>query len=77
MSRFLLPHEANESVPFVPIVNFLVSYEVMSLGQAADLNRQFKLGNDVVIEIPDSINLVFMDELDYLNCAFEVQAAHS
>jgi hypothetical protein len=72
MSRITLRHDMNEDVHFLHIVNFLVSYNIMSLEEANGLYRKFKLAEDVVFDIRDEMGSEFRDELDSLKCKYEV-----
>lgn len=71
MSRIHLRYSINRDVNFAAIVNFLVSYNIMTLDTAVSLYKKFKLGEDVTFEIPDEMALKFRDELDSLNCQYE------
>jgi hypothetical protein len=42
----------------------------MSLEEARGLYRKFKLGEDVVFDIPDEMASKCRDELDSLNCKY-------
>ena len=72
MSRFMLLHDVNKNVGFLHIVNFLVSYKIMSLEQAGRFYERFKLGEDVVFDIPDQMASTFKEYLESLNCKYEV-----
>lgn len=71
MIQVMLRHNINEDTNFVHIVNFLVSYKIMSLEEANFLYREFKLAKDVVFEIPDEMASKFKGELNSLNCKYE------
>jgi hypothetical protein len=71
MSRILVRPSVNKNVNFIHIVNFLVSYNIMSLEEAHVLYRKFKLAEDVVFDIRDEMASKFRDELNSLNCKYE------
>ncbi len=71
MSRVILRHDENKSVSFVQIVNFLVSSKTMSLEDGKRLYQKFKLGEDVVFDLPDQTASEFRDYLDFLNYKYE------
>ena len=71
MSRVVLRHDENKSVSFLHIVNFLVSYKIMSLEEANRFYQKFKLGEDVVLDIPDQTASAFRVYLGFLNCKYE------
>lgn len=68
MSRIVLQHKTNEHINFVHVVNFLVSYRIMTLEEALPLHKRFKLGEDVIFDIPDEMVSKFRDQLDSLGC---------
>ena len=71
MPRILLRHNGNEGVSFLHIVNFLVSYKIMSLTDASRFYQRFKLGEDIDFDIPDQMASTFRDCLGSLNCKYE------
>lgn len=71
MSRVLLRHNENKSIGFLHIVNFLVSYKIMSLEEANRFYQKYQLGEDVVFDIPEQTDSTFKDYLRFLNCKYE------
>ena len=71
MTRLTMQYDANRGVNFIFIVNFLVTYKIMSLEEASLLYWKFKRDEDVLFEIPEQLTAEFKKHLDSLNCVYE------
>jgi hypothetical protein len=71
MSRIRIRHINNKAINFVHVINFLVGYRIMTFEEAHSLYERFKLGEDIVFDIPDEMDSKFRSELDSLNCKHE------
>lgn len=71
MTSFRIRYEPNKGVNFVHLINFLVSYKIMTLEQSVSLHRQFKLAEDISLDIPDGFVDAFRRELNSLGCVSE------
>ena len=74
MPRITLRYEHNKNVSFIHVINCLVSYEIMTLEEAVPLYKQFKLGEDVVLDVSDKLISIVGNHLDYLDCKYEITA---
>lgn len=52
-------------------MNLLVGHRIMTLEEAHSFYKRFKLGEDVVFEIPEDVASQFRIDLDCLNCKHE------
>lgn len=64
--------DQNQACSFVPIINFLIGNDVMSLEEAAVLNRKFHLGEPVVFDVPNELADKVSNELKYHNFIFQI-----
>lgn len=66
MTKFRIQYEDNkEKSSFVSIINFLVSYKIMTLDAAACLHRKYKEGETIVLDVQDDLSASnFTDYLD-------------
>lgn len=66
MPKFSILHKNNKERPsFVSIINFLVSYKIMTLDAAACLHHKYKEGETIVLDIQDELTATkFTDYLD-------------
>ncbi|VTR96932.1 hypothetical protein [Tuwongella immobilis] len=71
MTSFRIRYEPNKGVNFVHLINFLVSYEIMTLEQCVSVYKRFKLAEDISLEIPDGLVAEFRRELTSLGCVSE------
>ena len=71
MSRVTLRHKNNEHLKFVHILNLLCSYGIVNMEEAMSLMKQFKLGEDVTIDLPDEVDSEFRCKLRSYNCVFD------
>jgi len=71
MPRITLRHNKNKDVSFIHIMNLLVGHRIMTLEEAHSFYKRFKLGEDVVFEIPEDVASQFRIDLDCLNCKHE------
>ena len=73
MLKFHLSLKENIEFSFLPVVNLLVESEVMSLEEAAVLNRKFQSGEQVIFDVPCEIGDKLTSELKHHGCTFEIK----
>lgn len=68
MSNITLKYALNRDIEFVRIINFLVSYRIMTLEDSSKLQRQYRQGRDVTFIVDDEKAPMFIKELVHLGC---------
>lgn len=63
--------DKNRELNFVSIINFLVSYKIMSLDSAIDFYSNFKDGEKITIEVPCTLEKQFTEVLEAGGCCYE------
>ena len=70
MSRITLLALKNAHRSFVPVINILCSYKIMSLEEAHPLWQRFNEGQEVVLDIPDDLASQVKKHLDDLGYSY-------
>ncbi len=72
MSKFMLWREVNKDRSFTHVVNFLTGCQIMSFEDARPMFMAFHLrGEDVVVDVPDSLDSRLADALNAVNFEYE------
>lgn len=71
MTTFRIRYEVNKGMNFILLVNFLVSYKIMTLEQAIPVMKQFYSGEDISLDIPDASVDDFKFEVNSIGCLCE------
>jgi hypothetical protein len=72
MSFIKIRRASNESLSFVKIVNFMVSYKMMSLEDASRLHLTLMSGEEIIIRLPETMASQLANELDFLGWKYEL-----
>ena len=73
MTRVFLEMVNNEDLNFIEVINVLVINKFVELEAAIELNRKYKAGERITIDLSEVRNAEFILELDSLGATYEVE----
>jgi hypothetical protein len=71
MISFRIRYKPNKDVNFLHLINFLVSYDIMTLEQSHNVYKRFKLEQDISLDIPEGLVAAFRQALNSTGCVSE------